>query len=138
MTLLGTQRGQTLILLATWLFFAGGAASTLVVYDPATKQLEKAIKRVITDEQRKSELLTEVKMWRAVQKSRDGQVSDDQKELIKMLRRQATQQPDLTPVITRLDTQFAAMDRDFLDLRFRLRGQVSKEQWAQIATGSGQ
>jgi len=44
-----TERGQTLILLATWLFFAGGAASALVFYGHSVSEMKQGVERVITD-----------------------------------------------------------------------------------------
>jgi hypothetical protein len=35
----------------------------------------------------------------------------------------------------RLDNTLAVMDREFLDLRFRVKGQVSSEEWSRIVAG---
>jgi hypothetical protein len=126
------QRGQTLILLGIWLVLSGGATTVLVVYDRSSSDLAKSIKSTITDVHRKREILTELELWDSVQEKRDDQVGDDRKALLKALRRKDTQRADLAPIMARLDAQFSAMDRDFLDLRFQLKDRVTSAEWAQI------
>jgi PIN domain nuclease of toxin-antitoxin system len=127
-----TEHGQVLILMAAWLFFAGGASSALVVYDRPASETKKAIKRVIIDDERKDEILSYISYWESVQKTRDKKVSADREQLLKTLRRKDAQRSELEPIMAKLDATFVAMDRDFLDLRFRLKGRVTSAEWADI------
>ena len=131
MTMLPRERGQVLILLAMWLFFGGGAASALVAYDRSASDVKKAIKRVITGA-RKDAIVSDVDRWEAGQKKQDKKVSADRDELLKTLRREDAQRSEVEPIIARLDETFVEMDRDFLDLRFRLKDQVTSAEWAEI------
>src|SRR4051794_18791761 len=129
-----TQRGQTLILIAAWLFFGGGAASALMVYDRPVSDVKKSVKRVITDTGRRDELLADISHWAAGQKKLDKQVSADRDDLLKLLRRKDAQRSDAQPLMVDLDNNLANMDRDFLDLRFHLKVQVTSAEWSAMVT----
>jgi hypothetical protein len=126
------QRGQILILLAGWLFFGGGASSALVVYDRPAKEMKKVIKRVITDADRRDVILSDLSRWKSGQKKLDKEASSDRKELLKTLRRKDAERSEAEPIMAKLDETFLRMDRNFLDLRFRVKEQVSSAEWAEI------
>ena len=132
MMTLPRERGQVLILLAAWLFFGGGAASALVVYDRPVSEVEKAIKRVIANVERRDVMLSDLGQWESGQKKQDKEVSAGRDELLKILRRQEAQRSDADPIIAKLDETFLEMDRDFLDLRFRVKDQATRAEWAEI------
>jgi hypothetical protein len=127
-----TERGQVLILLATWLFFGGGASSALVVYDRPPSQVKKAVKIVITDVGRRDVILSDISAWEGAQKKRDKEVRAAREELFKTLRRKDAQRSEAEPTTAKLDETLAAMDRSFLDLRFRVKEQVTRTEWAGI------
>ena len=58
--------------------------------------------------------------------------SSDRKELFKTLRRKDAERSDAEPIMAKLDETFLKMDRNFLDLRFRVKEQVSSAEWAEI------
>jgi len=126
------ERGQVLILLAAWLFFGGGAASALVVYDRPVSEVEKAIKRVIANVERRDVILSDLSQWESGQKKQDKEVSAGRDELLKTLRRQDAQRSEADPIIAKLDETFLEMDRDFLNLRFRVKDQATRAEWAEI------
>ena len=126
------ERGQVLILLAAWLFFGGGAASALVAYDRPVSEVEKAIKRVIANVERRDVILSDLGQWESGQKKQDKEVSAGRDELLKTLRRQDAQRSEADPIIAKLDETFLEMDRDFLDLRFRVKDQATRAEWAEI------
>ena len=132
MMTLPRERGQVLILLATWLFFGGGAASALVVYDRPVSEVEKAIKRVIANVERRDMILSDLSQWESGQKKQDKEVSAGRDELLKTLRRQDAQRSEVVPIIAKLDETFLEMDRDFLNLRFRVKDQATRAEWAEI------
>jgi hypothetical protein len=128
------ERGQILILLAGWLFFGGGASSALVVYDRSASEMKKVIKRVIPDAGRRDVILSDLSRWKSGQKKQDKEASSDRKELFKTLRRKDAERSDAEPIMAKLDETFLKMDRNFLDLRFRVKEQVSSAEWAEIVT----
>jgi hypothetical protein len=128
------ERGQILILLAAWLFFGGGAASALVVYDRPVSETKQAVKRVITDVGRRDPILSDIKQWASGQKKRDKEVRANREELLKTLRRKDAQRSEIEPMLARLDGKFLEMDRSFLDMRFRVKEHVTSAEWAEIVT----
>ena len=134
MTLRFRERGQVLILLAAWLFFGGGASSALVVYDLPASDVEKAVKHVITDPSRRDAIVFNISVWEAGQKEKDKKVSDAREELFKILRRKDAQHHELEPIVARLDRTLLEMDESFLNLRFRVKEQVTSAEWTEIVT----
>jgi hypothetical protein len=126
------QRGQVLILLAAWLFFGGGASSALVVYDRPASEMKKVIKRVITDVGRRDAILSSISVWEAGQKQKDEKINEYREELFKTLRRKDSRRSDAEPLMTKLDATFLEMDQSFLNLRFRVKGQVTSAEWAAL------
>jgi hypothetical protein len=128
------ERGQVLIILAaSWLIFGGGATSALVVYDREVSEVKKTVKRVIPKGDRREAILTRVGQWESGQERLDETVSEDRKELLKLLRRKDTQRSQLEPIMAKLDKTLLVMDWDFLNLRFRVKEQVSSTEWAAMA-----
>jgi len=126
------QRGQTLILLAAWLFFGGGAASALVVYERPASEMKKVIKRALADGARRDGILADISQWASAQKKQDKSVSAGREELLENLRRQGTTRAELEPITGKLDQTFLEMDRNYLDLRFHIKVQVTRAEWAEI------
>ena len=132
MMALRRERGQILILLATWLFFGGGASSALVAYDRPASETKKAIKRALPDDGRRDVILSDISYWTSRQKKQDKEVRADRGELLKTLRRKDTQRAEVEPLLAKLDATFLEMDRNFLDLRFRVKEKVTSAEWAEI------
>jgi hypothetical protein len=132
MTAYCRQRGQTLILIATWLLLGGGAASALVVYDRPVSEMKKAVKHIALDDGRKDAMLADIDRWESSQEKLDEAVSDGREQLLKLMRRKETRFSDLEPIIAGLDEKFLAMDQAFLDERFRLKDRVTSAEWAQL------
>src|SRR5215469_1242857 len=126
------ERGQILILLGMWLFFGGSASTALVVYDRAPSEVKKTVKRVVTDGTRRDEILSDISVWEAGQKQKDEKVSAQRKELFKTLRRKDAQRSEVDPILNKLDATFLEMDQSFLNLRFRVKEQVTSAEWAEI------
>ena len=128
------ERGQVLIILAAWwLVFGGGAVSALVVYDREISEIKKTVKRVIPKGDRREAILTRVSQWESGQERQDEKVNEDREELLKLLRRKETQRSELEPIMAKLDQTLLVMDWDFLNLRFRVKEQVSRAEWAAMA-----
>jgi hypothetical protein len=128
------ERGQVLIILAaSWLIFGGGATSALVVYDREVSEVKKTVKRVIPKGDRREAILTRLSQWESNQERLDEKVSEDREELLKLLRRQQTQRSELEPTLAKLDKTLLVMDWDFLNLRFRVKEQVTGTEWTDMA-----
>ena len=132
MTEPGKERGQALILLAMWLFFGGGAASALVVYDRPVSEMKAAVEHVIADGGRKDAILSDISQWESGQEKRSEQVNEDREELLEKLRRKDAQRPEVEAIVARLDQKFDLMDWDFLNFRSGVKERVTKAEWAEI------
>ena len=132
MKVLHRERGQVLILLAMWLFFGGGGSSALVVYDRPASEMKKAVRSAVTDSSRRDVILSDISQWESGQKKQDQEVSANREELFKTLRRRDAQRHEMEPIMAKLDKTFLDMDRNFLDLRFRVKERVTSVEWAQI------
>jgi hypothetical protein len=127
------ERGQILILLGMWLFFGGGASSALVVYARSAKETKKEVKRVVADADRRDAILSAISQWESGQKNQDKWVSEYRDDLLKILRRKDAQRSEAEPVMARLDVRLAETDRNFLDLRFRVKEHATSKEWAALA-----
>ena len=77
-------------------------------------------------------ILSDLSRWKSGQKKQDKEASSDRKELLKTLRRKDAERSEAEPIMAKLDETFLEMDRNFLDLRFRVKEQVSSAEWAEI------
>jgi hypothetical protein len=126
------ERGQVLILLATYLFFGGSASSALVVYDRSPSEIKKAVKRTVTDSTRRDAILTYIDQWEALQKQRDKEISTARATLFKTLRRKDATRTEVDQITAKLHTTSLEMDQSFLNLRFRVKDQTTSAEWASI------
>jgi hypothetical protein len=126
------ERGQVLILLGIWLFFGGGAASALVVYDRSPKETKKVVKRVITDVGRRDVILADISQWQKSLKKQDKEVNAGRKELLEIMRRKEAVRSEVEPIMAKLDRTFLELDRNFLDVRFRVKEHVTSAEWAEM------
>ena len=126
------ERGQILILLGMWLFFGGGASSALVVYDRPASQMKNAVEHVLPDGRRKDSVLSDIRQWESGQNKLDDEVNASREQLFKTLRRKDTQRSEVQPIMAKLDQTFLQMDRDFLNLRFRMKEEVTSTEWTAI------
>jgi hypothetical protein len=127
------ENGQILILLAAWLFFGGGGTSALVVYDRPASEMKTAIKHAIPNSDRRDALLYKISVWEAGQKQKAKKAGADREQLFKTLRRKDAQRSDAEPLMARLDATFLEMDQSLINLRFRVKDQVTSAEWAEIA-----
>jgi hypothetical protein len=126
------ERGQILILLATYLFFGGSASSALIVYDRSPSEIKKAVKRTVTDSTRRDVILTYIDRWEALRKQQDKEISKARATLFKSLRRKDATRTEVDQITAKLDTTSLEMDQSFLNLRFRVKDQTTGAEWAAI------
>ncbi len=96
-------------------------------------EIEKAVKHVVADENRKKSALSEVDSWKKELKHQDEAVSKDQKALWKSLERRDTTRAEVDQLNASLDETFHQMDRNFLDSRSRVKAFLTKEEWTDLA-----
>jgi hypothetical protein len=126
------QRGQILIILFGSMFLGGAASVTTFVEGSSTKDVKKAIKNIVPDEDRKDEIISLIKQWDKQKKKTRKQVKKEQKALLNILTshdgsRQAMQQAAVI-----LNESIDNEDKDFLDLKYRMREKMTKEEWEQF------
>jgi hypothetical protein len=126
------ERGQLLILLATYLFFGGSASSALIVYDRSPSEVEKAVKRTVTDSTRRDVILTYIDRWEALRKQQDKEISKARATLFKSLQRKDATRTEVDQITAKLDTTSLEMDQSFLNLRFRVKDQTTNAEWAAL------
>jgi uncharacterized protein YlxW (UPF0749 family) len=126
------QRGQILIILFGSMFFGGAASVTTFVEGSSTKDVKKAIKKVVADDARQDEIVSLIKQWDKKHKKTRKQVEKDQKALLEVLTsydatRQAMQQAAVI-----LNESIDSEDKVFLDLKYSMREKMTKEEWDQF------
>jgi hypothetical protein len=128
------EHGQVLVLLAAYLFFGGSASSALVVHDRSPSEMKKAVKRTVADSTRRDMILTYIDQWEALQKQRDREVSAARATLFKTLRRKDATRAEADEITAQLDRTSLEMDQSFLNLRFRVKDQTTRAEWAAIVS----
>jgi hypothetical protein len=126
------ERGQLLILLATYLFFGGSASSALIVYDRSPSEIKKAVKRTVTDNTRRDVILTYIDRWEALRNQQDKEISKARATLFKSLRRKDATRTEVDQITAKLDSRSLEMDQSFLNLRFRVKDQTTDAEWAAL------
>lgn len=126
------QRGQILIILFGSMFLGGAASVTTFVEGSSTKDVKKAIKKIVPDETRKDEILTLIKQWDKKHKKTRKQVKKEQKSLLKVLTSYDGNREQMQQVADILNESIDREDRVFLDLKYSMREKLTKEEWEQF------
>lgn len=126
------QRGQILIILFGSMFLGGAASVTTFVEGSSTKDVKKAIKKIVPDETRKDELLTLIKQWDKQHKKTRKQVKKEQKALLKVLTSYDGSRDQVQHAADILNESIDDEDKVFLDLKYSMREKLTKEEWEQF------
>ena len=126
------QRGQILIILFGSMFLGGAASVTTFVEGSSTKDVKKAIKKIVPDETRKDEILTLIKQWDKQHKKTRKQVKKEQKALLKVLTSYDGNREQMQQVADILNESIDREDKVFLDLKYSMREKLTKEEWEQF------
>ena len=126
------QRGQILIILFGSMFLGGAASVTTFVEGSSTKDVKKAIKKIVPDETRKDEILTLIKQWDKKHKKTRKQVKKEQKSLLKVLTSYDGNREQMQQVADILNESIDREDKVFLDLKYSMREKLTKEEWDQF------
>ena len=126
------QRGQILIILLGSMFLGGAASVTTFVEGSSTKDVKKAIKKIVPDETRKDEILTLIKQWDKQHKKTRKQVKKEQKALLKVLTSYDGNREQMQQVADILNESIDREDKVFLDFKYSMREKLTKEEWDQF------
>ena len=126
------QRGQILIILFGSMFLGGAASVTTFVEGSSTKDVKKAIKKIVPDETRKDEILTLIKQWDKQHKKTRKHVKKEQKALLKVLTSYDGNREQMQQVADILNESIDREDKVFLDLKYSMREKMTKEEWEQF------
>ena len=126
------QRGQILIILFGSMFLGGAASVTTFVEGSSTKDVKKAIKKIVPDETRKDEILTLIKQWDKQHKKTRKQVKKEQKALLKVLTNYDGSRDQMQHAADILNESIDDEDKVFLDLKYSMREKLTKEEWEQF------
>lgn len=126
------QRGQILIILLGSMFLGGAASVTTFVEGSSTKDVKKAIKKIVADETRKDEILTLIKQWDKQHKKTRKQVKKEQKALLKVLTSHDGSRDEMQHAADILNESIDSEDKVFLDLKYSMREKLTKEEWDQF------
>jgi hypothetical protein len=117
-----------LITIITILFFAGGSSSMGLLYDFG--DTKKLVKTYVVDDERKDAALDVVKEFKARGKAENKSI----KALSKQVKNSLADNEGVDAQVEYLGEEFLDNTRvyykDLLDLRFKLREQFTREEWA--------
>jgi len=126
------QRGQILIILFGSMFFGGAATVTTFVEGSSTKDVKKAIKKVVADDARQDEIVSLIKQWDKKKKKTRKQVEKEQKALLNVLTSYDSTRQAMQQAAMKLNESIDSEDRVFLDLKYSMREKLTKEEWDQF------
>lgn len=120
-----------LISIALALIFGGGGASTVLTYvqGHSPKEVRKVIKKEVADAKRQDAALKVVKDWGQADKRQDKVVAKTRKALLKLVTQDDAKLADTVPFTALIDATIQESDRNFLDMRFALKAQMTKAEW---------
>jgi len=127
-----TQRGQILIILLGSMFLGGAASVTTFIAGSSTKDVKNAIKKVITDETRREDIVSLLTEWDKKKKKTRKQVEKEQKALLKVLTSYDGTRQTMQQAAEILNDSIDDEDRVFLDLKYSMREKFTKEEWNQF------
>jgi|GEM_PF-2109529 len=127
---ISSQRGQILIILVGVLFLGGGAASVLTfVQGQSPKEMKEVVKKVVSDDKRRDAVLTVIEDWEKGKKEQEKEFKKGQEQLVEIMKRHDAKREEADRIAAKLDESIRDMDRSFLEMRFRAKEQVTKEEW---------
>ena len=131
---LSNKRGHVLVILASTLFLSGGAAATITTFMEglSAKDMKKAVKKEITDDSRKDEILELIEAWNKDKKKYDKEIAKGRKRLIEIIERYDGTREELQREAARLKEVIRKSDQGFLDLRFNAKEKITRDEWKAI------
>jgi len=119
-----------MIILILFLFGGGGAFTILTsVQGHTPKEITKVIKKEVVDERRQDAALAAVKDWGKADKAQDKALAKARKGLLKLVTQDDAKLSDTTEFTAQIDAAIHETDKNFLDMRFALKAQLTKAEW---------
>src|SRR5215469_8239550 len=120
-------------LLIGYLFLAGGGAGGLWYLGGLTPhQLQKELEKVVPDKDSRRPIGETVELIEKESKTLDGERKKLEKEVLAALKRHDTPATQFRAFEEQADAINANANQNLLDLRFKLRSQLSESQWRML------
>jgi len=116
-------------LLLTYLFLSGGGSSAFLDRIADSKDV---VKTVMVRDERQKEALNILDSMKKRSKEHSKQISKTSKELGNLIESRDASTAEIAAIGDRNLENIESYNRDILDLRFELKAQVTREEWAQI------
>lgn len=120
-----------IILLILSQLFGGGGAATILTYvqGHTPKEIRKVVKQEVADESRRDAALAAVDAWGKADKQQDKTLAKAHKGLLKLVTQDGARLADTAEFTAQIDAAITESDRNFLDMRFALKGQLTQAEW---------
>jgi cell division protein FtsB len=125
------QRGQTLILIFLGAMIFGGGAGA-IFGGRSVSELRTRIRDVMTDQTQRATVDQTVDKLESLMKRYESERTQFEKDMFAALARHDTTPDELHALAGRADSLGAGARKEFVDLRFELRGELSDEQWREV------
>lgn len=127
------QRGQVLIILLGYLFLGGAATSiTTFVKGNSPRDLVKRVETVVSDKMRQGDIVTLIDNWEKAHDTFQKQVKKEREVLLERLTSYSATKQDAMRAADKLNLYIDEDDQSFLDLRFKMKAQLSRDEWNKI------
>ena len=109
----------------------GGGASTIIanVQGHTPSEIKKVIKKEVADETRQDAALAVVKAWGKADKAQDKALAKARKALLKLVTQDDAKLGDTVEFTAQIDAAIHESDKNFLDMRFAVKAQMTKAEW---------
>jgi ParB-like chromosome segregation protein Spo0J len=74
-------------------------------------------------------VLTVIEAWEKGKKEQDKEFKKGQEQLVQIMKRHDAKREEADRVAAKLDESIRDLDRSFLEMRFRAKDQLTKEEW---------
>jgi DNA-binding transcriptional MerR regulator len=129
-----SRRGQVLIILLGTLFLGGSAALAggVFVTGMTTKEITRALKREVTDEDRLHAARRVIDSWERDAERFLESMDERREELLEQMQRHDADRATIDALLRRQDTAVDDMTRRVVDYRFELRDHLGAEEWRAV------
>lgn len=118
-------------LLAAYLL-GGGGASGGILTAPAVKEIKAQVEANVTDATRSEAALAEVAALKTEVKAFDKRFAKSGKQLTKLFKDHQSGAPEMQAVLDALNGDWAEAQAAALEIRARLKEQLTREEWQSV------
>jgi len=91
--------------------------------------MREAVNKVVSDDRRRDSALKIIDDWEKGRKEQEKEFREERAQLVRVMKRHDATREEADLVAAKLDESILVMDRRFLDMRFGVRDQLTKEEW---------